>query len=130
MHSSSDWCPLSGLHHRHDASLERLGRSGQAATVSLERRESVFPRVRVENHATVIVVYGKSPAAGGVTRRERGGGNLIEMIATGRSISYNLDDPVQAIGSGKHLTVTVDDSGCVKVTATKSGGSGEHREYK
>ena len=32
------------------------------------------------------------------------------MVTTVRSIAYNLDHPVQAIGVGKHLTVTVDDS--------------------
>src|SRR5271157_583802 len=85
------------------------GRSGQAATVSLERRRSGFPRVRVENYATI---FGANryppPAAGCVPRWKRVRGNLIDMITPGRSEADNLDHPVQAIGIGQHLTVTVD----------------------
>jgi len=103
------------------------GNSGQAARIALHLRESGFPWVRVENHATVIVVNGETPATSSVTRRERYGGNLVDMVTTGRSVANDLDHPVQAIGIGKHLTVTVDDSekahGAVSILAIDPGNS-------
>ena len=56
------------------------------------------------------MTYGEAPATSSVTRRERGGGNLIDMITTGRSEADNLGHPVQAIGIRQHLAITVDDS--------------------
>ena len=85
------------------------GSSGQA-TMALQRRHSGFPRVWIEKHATVVMAYGEAAAAGGVSRRERVRGNLVDMVVTGRRIAYNLDHPVQVIRIGKHLSVTVDDS--------------------
>src|SRR5271157_1702600 len=42
------------------------GMSGQAATVSLERRQSGFPRVRVENYATIFGANRYPPPSGGL----------------------------------------------------------------
>src|SRR5208337_2972125 len=68
------------------------GSSGQA-TMALQRRHSGFPRVRVENYATVVMAYGEAPAPGRLSRWERVCGNLVDMVATGRSAANGLIHP-------------------------------------
>ena len=70
---------------------------------------SHFPRVRVEHHATVIVAYRRAPAAGRVTRWERVHGNLVHMVAPGRSAANDLGYLIQGSSIGQHLSVTVND---------------------
>jgi hypothetical protein len=84
------------------------GSSGQA-TMALQRRHSGFPRVRVENYATVVMAYGEAPAPGRLSRWERVCGNLVDMVATCRSAANDLIHASEAIGVGQHLTIAVDD---------------------
>jgi hypothetical protein len=84
------------------------GSSGQAATTALASRKSDLPRVSIEYHDSVFVATGGAPAPSRVTRWERVRGNLIDVVAPGRSAAHDLGHRIEAFGIGQYLAVTID----------------------